>query len=457
MVAKLLSPALALMLLNGIVRLPAAGQSLTYIPGSSVKIEQIIGDQDYQKKTPTTSQTLSRFNILGNDIGYSFEDNGKLIFSFGDTIGKNVNYRARDPIAWSTSTDPEAGLLLNFFINADGTPLFVLPPGVDMGPDDVPNSGISLPDGVYFICNTGADTSLPNPHVNDVSLLAHFDERTQKFTTGRTVSRMPGGHFIITAPHAFGASVLMFGAGGYRASDIYLSITPTISFASGAGTQYFAGLMNGQPTWTNSESGAVPVVQDATVGNLSVAYSSDLGLWLMTYDGGRQSQKTTGAYFTYAQQPWGPWAAPQLIFNAVRDNGLGAFIHNPAIVPDPPGDGLNGPTIGNNDVYATRGGDYAPLMIERFTTVAGNTLRIYYAMSTWNPYTIVKMRSEFTITRASGSAPAISLVANAEGESPTIAPNTWVEIKGATDKLSYEIPTQQPAQILRLPSFGSAE
>jgi len=34
----------------------------------------------------------------------------------------------------------------------------------------------------------------------------------------------------------------------------------------------------------------------------------------------------------------------------------------------------------------------------------------------------------FTIT--AGSGPAISLVANAEGESPTIAPNTWLEIKG---------------------------
>src|SRR5690348_1404202 len=28
------------------------------------------------------------------------------------------------------------------------------------------------------------------------------------------------------------------------------------------------------------------------------------------------------------------------------------------------------------------------------------------------------------------NGPVISLVANAEGESPTIAPNTWVEIKG---------------------------
>jgi CheY-like chemotaxis protein len=37
-------------------------------------------------------------------------------------------------------------------------------------------------------------------------------------------------------------------------------------------------------------------------------------------------------------------------------------------------------------------------MIERFTRVEGETLKIY-TMSTWNPYTVVKMRSEFKITR----------------------------------------------------------
>lgn len=80
----------------------------------------------------------------------------------------------------------------------------------------------------------------------------------------------------------------------------------------------------------------MPVVQDnplngpawpndtPTIGNVSVAYSAELGLWLMTYDGGRQTQKTTGFYFTYAAKPWGPWTAPQLIFNDVRDSGLGS-------------------------------------------------------------------------------------------------------------------------------------
>jgi uncharacterized protein (TIGR03437 family) len=82
--------------------------------------------------------------------------------------------------------------------------------------------------------------------------------------------------------------------------------------------------------------------------------------------------------------------------------------------------------IGNNDVYTSAGGTFAPLLIGRFITVTSNTLKIYWNVSTWNPYVIVRMRSEFTI----GNAPAISGVANAEGESPAIAPNTWVEIEG---------------------------
>ncbi|MGD1158368.1 MAG: hypothetical protein ABSA41_21450 [Terriglobia bacterium] len=38
-------------------------------------------------------------------------------------------------------------------------------------------------------------------------------------------------------------------------------------------------------------------------------------------------------------------------------------------------------------------------MIERFTEVKGDTLTIYYNLSTFNPYTVVKMRSEFKIRK----------------------------------------------------------
>jgi hypothetical protein len=406
---------------------PGPGPTLTYIAGSSVKVEQVIGDCDDQAQAkqivagqtvtcvPTTSQTVTRFDIAGNGQGGSFEDNGKMTFFFGDTISNHhaVQYNAADPVASSTSTDPTQGLLLNFYTNADGSPLFVQPPGIDMGADDIPNSGINLNGQTYLICNTGSQSSLGEgpSQATDYSVLVQFDETAQTFSGVRGISEV-GGHFIGTAMYALGPNVFIFGAGPYRASDIYMQMVPAASFASGAGTQYFAGLVNGQPTWTDTEAGVVPVVQDnplngppwpndsPTVGNLSVVYSTNLNLWLMTYDGGRQSEHTRGAYFTYAQQPWGPWAAPQLIFNEVRDNGygLGGFIHNPNVVPDPPGDGLNGPTIGMNNIYTTSGGSFAPLMIGRFLTVTGNTLKVYYNVSTWNPYTIVRMESDFTIT-----------------------------------------------------------
>ena len=414
----------ALMVANPVAVQSASGSTtLTYIQNSTVKVEQMLGDCDWEAmgKTgtclPTASQTVTRYNVLGSDVSSSFEDNGKVIFLFGDTISGNagtVKFFAHDPIAWSTNTNPEAGLRLNYFTNADGSPLFVEPPGVAMGIDDVPNAGISLSDGIYLVCNTGADESLADPHQNASSILARFDETTKTFTTGRTISRLPGGHFIFTSVHASGTDVYMFGIGNYRASDIFLSKTPASAFWAGTGTQYFAGLVNGQPTWTSSEASAVPVVQDnpqngpawpndaPSAGHVSVAYSIDLNLWLMTYDGGHQSSTTKGAYFTYAQQPWGPWAAPQQIFNEMRDNAFGVFIHNPNILPDPPGDGLNGPTIGSNDPNTTPGSAYAPLLIERFTTVTGDLLKIYYTMSTWNPYTVVRMRSEFKISPAPG-------------------------------------------------------
>ena len=392
-----------------------AGVTLTWTPGSTVKLEQVIGDKDWAAAAkgttlPTASLTNSKYGVFGTDLGSSFEHNGRVLFLFGDTRAEdpNINLGAVDPIGYSTTTDGESPLLLDFYTDNANRTLWVKPPGIQMAGHNVPNSGISLSDGLYLVLNAGADHSLPDIHANAYSLLVKFDETAKTFTPGRTISRIPDGHFVYTALHASGSDVYIFGTGTYRGSDIYLSKTPASGFWAGTGTQYFAGRVNGQPTWTSSEASAVPIVQDnplkgpawpndnPTAGNVAVAYSTDLGMWLMTYDGGRQSQATRGVYLTYAKDPWGPWAAPILIFNVPRDPGLGVFMHNPAAVPS---DGLVGPTIGDNDPVTTGGASYAPSIIGRFTRVNGTTLRIYWLASTWNPYTVVKMRSELTISR----------------------------------------------------------
>jgi hypothetical protein len=415
---------------------------LTWITNSSIKVEQIIGDVDWQStNVPTVSQTATRFHILANGEGYSFEDNGKLIFLFGDTVSDNTQiweYAASDPLAWSTNTDGEAGLLVNFFTNrphiytTNFTPVFVQPAGISMAGDDVPCAGISLSNGVFLVCTTGSDpTDTNNQGANGFSVLTTFYETnllvatntyavTNYFVTNRIISSCTSnlpvkslmqGHFIIVSLHEFGTNVVMFGAGEYRAGDVFMCMTPTANFVSGQGTLYFAGLTNNQPVWSNAESNCVPVVQDnptngppwpndaGTVGNVSVTYSTNLNLWLMTYDGGRSADSpklhTTGIYFSSAPQPWGPWSTPQLIYNKFRDGGDGVYIYDARTHTGPAG-----PTIHPTDNIPTNtdGATFAPNMIERFTRITNSTLVVYYTMSTWNPYTVLKMRSWFTIS-----------------------------------------------------------
>jgi len=461
--------------------------SLIYVPGSSAKLYQVNGDCDWalwdatiHNKTPnckpTTSQTATKADVLGDDVPVAFEHNGELIVTFGDTIGalNNSNWtsvqnsfawQAHDPIARSTTANAADGLLLNFFLNGKHG-LEVLPPPqpdgtpVAMGIDDVPHAGISINSTIYLGIKTGnivqADGSSDQSQA--YSLLATFDENAQSFTSGRTVSASPAGHFVGGAFYMAAAGllgtplpvspepiVLNFGVGQQHASNLYLSVTPASDFWTGLdaqgspATRYFTGMRNGQPTWSANESAAVPIIFDAdpanpTINKTSAFYSQPLGLWLLLYDAGRASVNTEDIYFTYAPQPWGPWSAPQVIFDACRDNAFGNFIFyyyatkNDNFCPSVANStGPSGPTIGSsNDPATTRGRPYAPALIERFTQISGNTLKLYYLMATWNPYSVVLMESDFTI----GTGPVISLVANAEGESLTIAPNTWVEIKG---------------------------
>ena len=496
--------------------------ALTYIPNSSVKLYQVNGDCDWAvwdatitAKTPTckptASQTATKADVLGDDVPVAFEHNGELIVTFGDTIGaynygawtsvqNSFQWQAHDPIARSTTANASDGLLLNFFLNGNHG-LEVQPPPqpngtpVAMGIDDIPHTGVSLNGAIYLGIKTGNVSSGGgnNDQSKDYSVLATFDEATQTFTSGRTISALPNGHFagpsfylapagVLGTPPPVSPepAVLIFGLGAFRASNVYLSIIPAAEFAAGVdqsgntATRYFSGMSNGQPIWSANESSAVPIVTDLdpanpTIGNVSVFYSQPLGLWLMIYDGGRGSISTEGMYVTYAPKPWGPWSTPQLVFNPCRDKGFGNFMlyyyataaqngcpsAMPAGVTSAPNSaGPAGPTIGDqtvNDPATTRGTAYSPTFVERFTIISGSTLKLFYMFATWNPYAVVMMESDFTIA----SPPTISLVANAEGESPTIAPNTWVEVKGSnlappgdtriwqnSDFLNGKLPTQ---------------
>jgi hypothetical protein len=79
----------------------AVAQNVVLQWTSTQKLEQIIGDVDWQTGAPTASQTYSRSYVLANGLGYSFEHfnhslgRNELIFLFGDTAAFGTHDRPR--------------------------------------------------------------------------------------------------------------------------------------------------------------------------------------------------------------------------------------------------------------------------------------------------------------------------------------------------------------------------
>lgn len=370
---------------------------LRYVPGSTIKVEQLLGEEDKQLHQPTLSRTATRYGIEGTDLGNSFENGGRVYFLFGDTVGRLDH--ALDTIAATDAADPESGVRLDF-LKSGSEYLTIQPPGISMGAFEVPVAGISLGGQVYVVVSTDHSED----RSTDRSVLTKFT-LPAKFQPLRTISQLPAGHFVKMSLHIEpgkidglppgGPFIFIWGTGPYRRSDAYLSIVPAAQFESGAGTRYFAGLDAGSaPIWSEKESDSRPIVQNGTMGDLSVTWCKDLGLWLMTYDS--RDPAPRGILFSYSRTPWGPWSEPQIIFNAVRDGALGKFIHNPQANPD---DGLAGPVIGKGQAnpQAVHGGAYAPYVVERWTKAQGSELSIYYVLSTWNPYVVVLMKSRLHV------------------------------------------------------------
>lgn len=489
-----------LIALAGLPAVFAQSPALTYIPNSSVKLYQVNGDCDWAvwdatitNKTPTckptVSQTATKADVLGDDVPVVFENNGEMIVTFGDTIGADPTYypkwvgfentfqwNSHDPIARSTTANASDGLLLNFFMNGNHG-LEVLPPPqpngtpVDMGADNVPSAGVSVNGQIYLGVTTGSVMVATGDidRSNDYSVLTTFDENTAAFTSGRTLSALPNGNFVrpvfyLAAPGVLGTLppvspepvMVIFGVGP-TAKNVYLSIIPSTEFWSGtdqngnASTRYFAGMSQGRPTWSSSEANAAPLLtglgpSNPTIPYVTIFYSQPLGLWLMMFESAGTSP-TSGMYFTYASRPWGPWSAPQLVFNACRDRGFGNFMFYyyaaadendcpsamPAGVTSAPNSaGPAGPTAGDqtkNVPTTTRGIPYGPAFVERFTVLSGNTLKLFYLMSTWNPYAVMLMESDFNI--ADGPALLSGTLANGASYVPGgLVPGSWAQVKG---------------------------
>ncbi|NOZ60657.1 MAG: DUF4185 domain-containing protein [Calditrichaeota bacterium] len=345
------------------------------------KIEQLIGDFDRERQTPTSNLTGQRYGLYFTDLGVPFKHKDRIYLLFGDAVPG-----ADDPIAYTTDNTPENGINLNFLQNDVGTYRPVSIPGISLKDFEVPMEGVSVNDKMYIYATTG--------HTADVtmgrSVVAVSEDDGYNFTHLYDFSSL---YFINVSivktdvavwqgfPDSAGTGLVILGSGEYRASDVRLAYQPADSIELRTSIYFLKGLNNAnKPLWSKNEAEAAPIFYDPVVGELSVSYNTFLKKWILLYNDNK------GIAFRYADYPWGPWSEAKLIFDPWEDNGYGHFIHvswqheNVDSVHDP----------GRENEW---GGAYGPYQFEDLATGDSTSTTIYFTMSTWNPYTVVLMKA----------------------------------------------------------------
>jgi len=222
---------------------PSASEPVVrYVVGSTIKVQQLLGEEDRQLHQPTLSRTFTRYGIEGTDLGNSFEHGGRVYFLFGDTVGRLRH--ALDTIATTDAVDPEGGVRLDFLMSGSDY-LTIQPPGISMGAFEVPVAGISLGGRVYVAVSTNHSED----RSTDQSVLTKFTPPAN-FQPLRTISQLPEGHFVKFSLHLEPATIaglppggpfiLVWGTGAYLKRDAYLSILPATPLQTFRRTRYFA-------------------------------------------------------------------------------------------------------------------------------------------------------------------------------------------------------------------------
>ena len=178
-----------------------------------------------------------------------------------------------------------------------------------------------------------------------------------------------------------------------RLARIPLARVAAAASGRSAAIEYYDAANHAQP-WQKDEHAATPLFRDATPcgSHVGVQWIPALARWVLLYN--CPSAKPSGIVMRSAPQPWGPWSAPQTIFNPARDHGYCAFMHlDHAPASCKPNPGRAG----------TSGTPYGPYFIAGWTTAAshpsGATAVVYYTVSTLNPHGQVILAS--TLTRGS--------------------------------------------------------
>jgi hypothetical protein len=366
------------------------------------KVVQLTGDIDRETGNKTINQTVKRFNIYGTDLGVSFIYRGKLCFLFGDTTRRGpseglpksglpgTHYNEietdYDAIAFTTSIHAYDGVILQF----NSSPPIV--EDISQLTAETPIEGFSIGDEMYVFFATDMDRRkriLPTRTVLTKSTDGgyRFGNSLYTLSTDKFIHvsvQIIDNDKIDGLPRTTGKSLLLWGTGKYRQSDIYLACIPLDEVSNRSSISFFTGFesYSNRPLWQSDESLAKPLFSARCIGELSIRWNYYLEKWVMLYN--CDLCNTNGIIIRLADLPWGPWSSPKIIFDPV--DGHRRFIHiqgEDNLVDDDRDDKSNPYDLGY---------PYGPYQMTPYTTgVKGRYAKIYFTLSVWNPYQVLQM------------------------------------------------------------------
>jgi lysophospholipase L1-like esterase len=418
--------------------------------GSSIaqRIGQLTGngpDPEYRDIGGNVPQVFNRtadYGVKGVDLGANAEIGDKLVFFFGDVP---TTYQAPDDqsdwVAFTSNTpedrvEPLSGLALtsvntgNWFhpysIKGIGPLAIAQTPTGAFGYPGAGSNG-ETPLAYVFAFYNPNDPAVPNKSRGSL-LTKSFDATApEAFDNLFPFSTFePGsGKFFQVAPWVVrnsdfpglfpsrtGDGLVLMGQGG-PANSVHLAWMPlakgsdphpsTIRYYRGRGGRK-------RSSWSRKEADAQTLFSTIGYTSLSLTWVAEAKRWLLLY-----SLASPGAIPLHnlpadpvQHNPNGPvvarvgttpwdWSDEIIVFDPLRDNALGRFMHRP-------GDDLNtvAPVLppeaerayGGEPSYA-----YGPFPLNRYTTwrPAARDLTIYYLLSTYRPYQVQLMRSHFHV------------------------------------------------------------
>ncbi|AKJ00188.1 uncharacterized protein DUF4185 [Archangium gephyra] len=310
-----------------------AGPAEAVTPTSVTRISRVTGATPAGESLPNPNQTHTNYEVMGTDLGIMWDKGGGEIFVlFGDTFGNGWcgnggcggGWRS-NVLARSSDKTLADGLSFSTMIQDYSRHAKELLPSKKINFDEItviPTAGVTVGARHYIHYMSVNNWGEAGRWSTNYAGIAYSDDNGQnwiKHASARWQNTSTWtNNFQMAAFVRNGGFVYMYATPNGRFGNVHLARVPENALLNINDYRYWDG--NG---WSSSQAAAVPVAVGAA-GELSVAYNSYFGRFVMTY----MNEPRQAVVMRDAATLTGPWSGEKVLASATNYPGLyNAFIH----------------------------------------------------------------------------------------------------------------------------------